>query len=103
MTRSFSNRGLAARQEHRIDRLKLRADQFGRRSARSFGVVLSLAQMAELRETLASGMLPDTVRKLGPMGRLVDGYAVDFGGRELIALYDRRGQSIAAFLRPEAN
>lgn len=74
MARSFSNRGLAARQERRAARLTVRADQLGRRSARSFGVVLSLARMAALRETIASGVLPDTIRRLGPMGRMTDGY-----------------------------
>lgn len=101
MSRSFSNRALAARCELRADRLKRRADQLGRHSARSFGVVLSLARMTELRATIASGDLPQTIRKLGRCGRFVDAYAVDFGGRVLIALYDRQGQSISAFMKPD--
>lgn len=98
MTRGHSNRVLAVRQEQRADRLQVRADRLGRRSARSLGVVVSLAYMAELRHTIASGTLPDTIRKLDSIGRSTETYAIDFAGRELIAVYDRRAQSIAAFL-----
>lgn len=98
MTRSHNNRSQAVRQERRADRLQLRADQLGRRSARSYGVVLSLARMAELRQVIASGALPDTIRRVGRVGQAADAYAIDFSGRELIAIYDRRGQSIASFL-----
>lgn len=102
MTRSHSNRSQAVRQEGRAHRLQLRADQLGRRSARGHGVVLSLARMAELRQVIAHGTLPDTIRKVGRVGRTADAYAIDFNGRELIAVYDRRGQSIAAFLTRDA-
>lgn len=102
MTRGHSNRVLAVRQEQRADRLQLRADQLGRGSARSLGVVVSLDYMAELRHTIASGTLPDMVRKVGSIGRSAEAYAIDFAGRELIAVYDRRAQSIAAFLPYDA-
>lgn len=102
MTRSHSNSSQAVRQERRADRLQLRADQLGRRSARGHGVVLSLARMAELRQAIASGTLPETIRKVGRVGQAADAYAIDFSGRELIAIYDRRGQSIAAFLACDA-
>ncbi len=102
MTRGHSNRVLAVRQEQRADRLQLRADQLGKRSARSLGVVVSLAYMAELRHTIASGTLPDTIRKVGSIGRSAEAYAIDFAGRELIAVYDRQAQSIAAFLPYDA-
>jgi hypothetical protein len=49
--------------ERRSDRLQFRADQFGRRSARRFGVVLSLARMAELRAAIAAAEL--LVRSVG--------------------------------------
>lgn len=102
MTRSHSNRSQAIRQERRADRLQLRADQLGRRSARGLGVVLSLARIAELRQVIAHGILPDTICKVGRVGRTADAYAIDFNDRELIAVYDRRGQSIAAFLTSDA-
>lgn len=58
--------------------------------------------MAELRLGIASGTLPDTIRKVGRVGQTADAYAIDFNGRELIAVYDRRGQSVAAFLTSDA-
>ncbi|MGI8367321.1 hypothetical protein [Sphingomonas paucimobilis] len=54
--------------------------------------------MAELRQAIAGDTLPATIRKVGRVGRSADAYAIDFSGRELIAVYDRRGQSIATFL-----
>jgi hypothetical protein len=103
MTRSYSNHGLAVRQERRADRLQLRADQLGRRSARDHGVILSLTRMAELRRVIASGILPDTICKVGKVGRSADAYVIDFTGRKLVAIYDRRAQSIAAFLASDAD
>lgn len=45
--------------------------------------------------------LPDTIRRVGRVGVSADAYAVDFNGTTLVAVYDRRGQSIAAFLAPD--
>jgi hypothetical protein len=90
------------RSEHRADRLRLRADQLGRRSARQLGVVVSLARMAELRTIVASSELSNTIRKVGKVGRSADAYEIDFDIGMLVAVYDRRGQSIAMFLLPDA-
>ncbi len=98
MTRKHSHRGKAIRQERGTDRLQIRADQLGRRSARGFGVVISVARMAELRHAIAQGTLPETMRRVGRVGLSADAYAIDFNGRELVAVYDCRGQSIATFL-----
>ncbi len=95
-------RGWVARHERRADRLQVHADRLGRRSARALGVVLSLARMAELRQAIGAGAGGDGVRRVGTVGRSADAYAVDFGGIVLIAVYDRRGASIAAFLSPGA-
>lgn len=98
MSRKHNQRGRIMRQEGRADRLQQRADQLGRRSARAFGVVVSLARMAELRHVIATGTLPDTITRAGRVGASADAYAIDFNGIMLVAVYDRRGQSIAAFL-----
>ena len=102
MTRKHSARGVAFAQERRVDRLTLRADQLGRRPARRFGVVVSLARMAELRLAIAQEPLPDTIELVGQAGVSGDAYAVDFNGVRLVAVYDRRGQSITAFLPIDA-
>ncbi|NIJ31488.1 hypothetical protein FHT00_003468 [Sphingomonas insulae] len=90
------------RSEQRADRLQLRADQLGRRSARQLGVVISLARMAELRTIIAASELPDTIRKVGKVGLSADAYEIKFDVEMLVAVYDRRGQSIAMFLLPDA-
>ncbi len=46
MSRKHNYTGLIERAERRADRLQLRADRLGRRSARQFGVVLSHAGQA---------------------------------------------------------
>lgn len=102
MSRKHSHRGQVLGAERRADRLVHRADHHGRRSARALGVVVSLARMAELRATIASAELPDTIRRVGRVGLSADAYAVDFNGVTLVAVYDRRGQSIATFLPPDA-
>ena len=66
------------------------------------GVVVSLDRMAELRATIASAELPDTIHRVGRVGLSADAYAVDFNGVTLVAVYDRRGRSIAAFLPADA-
>lgn len=88
--------------ERRSDRLLHRSDHLGRRSARALGVVVSLARMAELRAIIAAAELPDTVHRVGRVGLSADAYAVDFNGVTLVAVYDRRGRSIATFLPPDA-
>ena len=98
MPRKHHHRGQIARQEGRADRLQHRADQLGRRSARAFGVVVSLERMADLRRIIATGSLPETITKMGRVGASADAYAVDFNDVVLVAVFDRRGQSIAAFL-----
>lgn len=102
MSRKHSNRGQMLRAERRVDRLRRRADQYARRSARTFGVVVSVAKMVELRAVIASGELTDAVRLVGTIGTSADAYAIDFNGIILVAVYDRSGQSIAAFLLPTA-
>jgi hypothetical protein len=102
VSRKHRHRGRVNRHEHRADRLQLHADQFGRQSARRFGVVVSLAGMAELRATIAAGALPDTVRRVGRKGFSAEAYCNRFSGVTLLAVYDRRGQSIAAFLPADA-
>lgn len=89
-------------QERRADRLLVRADQLGRRSAREFGIVVSVARMAELRHIIAQGPLPKNVRRVGRVGLSADAYAIDFAGREVVAVYDGRGRSIATFLPIDA-
>ena len=102
MSRKHSHRGRVLRSEHHADRLQLRADQLGRRSARELGIVISLARMAELRANIATSDLPDTIRKVGKVGLSADAYEIDFDVGMLVAVYDRRGQSIAMFLLPDA-
>jgi hypothetical protein len=102
MSRKHSHRGHVLSAERRADRLLHRADHHGRRSARVLGVVVSLARMAELRAIIAAAGLPDTVHRVGRVGLSADAYAVDFNGVTLIAVYDRRGRSIATFLPPDA-
>lgn len=102
MSRKHSNRGQMLRAERRDDRLRHRADQYARRSARAFGVVVSVAKMVELRAVIASGELTDAVRLVGTIGTSADAYAINFNGVILVAVYDRSGQSIAAFLLPTA-
>lgn len=102
MSRKHNHRGQVLRSEQRADRLQLRADQLGRRSARQLGVVISLARMAELRTIIAASELPDTIRKVGKVGLSADAYEIKFDVEMLVAVYDRRGQSIAMFLLPDA-
>ena len=102
MSRKHNHRAAALRQERGAGRLQVRADQLGRRSARELGVVISLARMAELRKALAQQPLPAMIRPLGRVGRLAESYAIDFNGRELAAVFDRRGLSIASFLPVDA-
>lgn len=102
MARKHSHRGKIIGQERRADRLQLRTDQFARRSAREFGVIISVMRVAELRRAIAQGSLPDTIHRVGKVGLSADAYSIDFNGRRLIAVYDRRGQSIAAFLPIDA-
>ena len=58
--------------------------------------------MAELRAIIASAELSDEVRQVGRVALSADAYAVDFNGVVLVAVYDRRGRSIATFLPPDA-
>lgn len=102
MSRKHSHRGHVLSAERRSDRLLHRSDHHGRRSARALGVVVSLDRMAELRATIASVELPETIHRVGRVGLSADAYAVDFNGVTLVAVYDRRGQSIAAFLPADA-
>lgn len=98
MTRKHSHRGMTLRLERRAVRLEIRADVAARRSARQYGVVVSLVQMVELRHAITRGPLPDTVRYVGRTGAAFDAYVVDFNGVHLVALHDRRGQLIAVFM-----
>lgn len=102
MSRKHSHRGQMLSAERRSDRLLHRSDHLGRRSARALGVVVSLARMAELRAIIAAAELPETVHRVGRVGLSGDAYAVDFNGVTLVAVYDRRGQSIATFLPLDA-
>jgi hypothetical protein len=102
VSRKHNHRGKVLRSEYRADRLRLRADQLGRRSARQLGVVISLAKMAELRTIIAASEPPDTIRKVGKVGLSADAYEIDFDVGILVAVYDRRGQSIAMFFLPDA-
>ena len=68
----------------------------------ALGVVVSLARIAELRATIASAELSNAAHRVGRVGLLADAYAVDFNGVILVAVYDRRGRSIATFLPPAA-
>lgn len=68
---------MIAGQERRAVHLKGSADQIARRSARRYGVVVSLAQMAELRHAIAKGPLPETIRYVGQTGTSFDAYVVD--------------------------
>lgn len=58
--------------------------------------------MAELRTIIASFELPDTIRKVGKMARSTETYEIDLDGGILVAVYDRRGQSIAMFMLLDA-
>ena len=58
--------------------------------------------MVELRAVIASGELTDAVRLVDTIGTSADAYAIDFDGVTLVAVYHRRGHSIAAFLLPDA-
>ncbi len=58
--------------------------------------------MAELRLVIRQGLLPGTVGRIRRVGASADVYAVDFNGVRLIAVYDKRGQSIMAFLAIDA-
>lgn len=102
MSRKHSHRGHMLGAERRADRLLHRSDCLGRRSARALGVVVSLARMAELRAIIAAAELSDTVHRVGRVGLSADAYAIDFNGVTLVAVYDRRGHSIAMFLPPDA-
>lgn len=68
MARKHSHHGMTVRLERRAARLEVRADIAARRSARQYGVVVSLAQMAELRHAITKGPLPDTSAMLAEPG-----------------------------------
>jgi hypothetical protein len=59
--------------------------------------------MAELRTTTATSELPGTIRKVGKVGLSTDAYEIGFDVGILVAVYDRRGQTNAMFLLPDAS
>ncbi len=102
MGRRHSHRGSMLRNETATERLRKRADRIGRLSARRLGVVLSVLKIAELRDAIHDGTSGEKIRRIGTVGQCAEAHEIEFDGRVVIALYDRRARSLSAFLSPQA-